>query len=128
MKKIRLELARDKDFPNGSPRHGYEFVAPLDASAKIDPEEWQKRSEECRVLRFWGDDEHEHGLLQRRPGGAWAFQYEVAGDIHVEDEAGYRFGDHAFRNGEYVSIREADEEPRTFRVVSVTDIDRGRGR
>jgi hypothetical protein len=36
-----------------------------------------------------------------------------------EDEAGYRFGDHVFRNGEYVSIRGGDGEIHTFRVVSV---------
>ena len=28
LKRIRLELARSKDFPMGSARHGYEFVAP----------------------------------------------------------------------------------------------------
>jgi hypothetical protein len=32
---------------------------------------------------------------------------------------GYRFGDHAFRNGEYVSIRGEDGEMHPFRVVSV---------
>ena len=30
LKRIRLELARTADFPEGSPSHGYEFVAPLD--------------------------------------------------------------------------------------------------
>ena len=29
-KRIRLNLARSKEFPQGSQRHGYEFVAPLD--------------------------------------------------------------------------------------------------
>ena len=33
-----------------------------------------------------------------------------------DDEQGYRFADHAFQPGEYVSIRE-DEGLRTFRVV-----------
>jgi hypothetical protein len=28
LKRIRLELARSKEFPMGSTRHGYEFVAP----------------------------------------------------------------------------------------------------
>jgi len=30
LKRIRLELARTADFPEGSPSHGYEFVAALD--------------------------------------------------------------------------------------------------
>jgi hypothetical protein len=29
--KIRLELARDHDFPDGSSERGYEFTAPLGA-------------------------------------------------------------------------------------------------
>ena len=36
-----------------------------------------------------------------------------------DDEAGYRFGAHAFRNGEYVSIRDEDGEMHAFQVVSV---------
>jgi hypothetical protein len=36
LKRIRLNLARSKEFPLGSDRHGYEFVAPLDASGHID--------------------------------------------------------------------------------------------
>ena len=122
MKRIRLELARDKEFPTGSSQHGYEFVAPLDASGRINASEWHDRRDECRVLRFWGSAEHEHGRLLRRPGGAWAFHYQEAGDIDVDDEVGYRFNDHIFKTSEYVSIREADEELRTFRVTNVSDV------
>src|SRR6478735_6589282 len=35
-KRIRLDLARSSEFPTGSTRHGYEFVAPLDPSGHID--------------------------------------------------------------------------------------------
>ena len=31
-KRIRLNLARSKEFPQGSSKHGYEFVAPLDGN------------------------------------------------------------------------------------------------
>jgi hypothetical protein len=45
-----------------------------------------------------------------KPGGAeharWIFDYDETAED--DDEAGYRFGDHAFRNGEYVSIRDED--------------------
>jgi hypothetical protein len=124
LKKIRMELARDREFPNGSPQHGYEFVAPLDAHERIDAKEWHKRRKECRVLRFWGSAEHEHGHLMRRPGGAWSFHYEEEGDIDIDDETGYRFGDHVFRMGEYVSIHEADGQLRTFRVTKVSEVTR----
>ena len=37
LKRIRLHLARSKEFPAGSADHGYEFVAPLDSNGHIDP-------------------------------------------------------------------------------------------
>jgi hypothetical protein len=124
LKKIRLELARDAAFPSGSPQHGYEFVAPLDKTGRIDAKEWKSQRDSCRVVRFWGSAEHEHGHLTRGARNNWAFHYEKEGDINVDDETGYRFADHIFRLGEYVSIREADEEMRTFRVVHVSDLAR----
>src|SRR6266705_3210928 len=120
-KRIRLNLARSKEFPSGSPRHGYEFVAPLDASGHIDAELWRKHRDHCRVRRFWEGEPDEVGRLVHRPGGAgparWVFDYEEASE--EDDEAGYRFGAHAFMPGEYVSIRDEDGEMHTFQVVSV---------
>lgn len=119
-KKVRLELARSKDFPDGSATRGYEFVAPLDADGHIDPMRWQKHREHCRVLRFW-DDAEETGRLLHKPGGAeharWIFDYDDS--TEADDESGYRFGAHSFRQGEYVSVRDNNDEMHTFRVVSV---------
>jgi hypothetical protein len=39
------------------------------------------------------------------------------------EEAGYRFASHAFRPGEYVSIRGEDGDLHTFQVVSVEAAD-----
>ena len=122
-RKIRLELARDSDFPDGSRHHGYELVAPLDAEDRIDPAVWSRQRARCRVRRFWGGEDDEIGHVVRKPGGAWAFHYDINGD-EGDDETGYRFGDHPLRIGEYVSIREHDDDRlRTFRVVSVTEAD-----
>ena len=121
MKQIRLELARDPDFPNGSRRHGYLLTAPLDNMDRIIPEDWKANRDECRVMRFWGDEEHEVGHLIRKPGGAWAFHYDIHGP-EDDEETGYRFGDERFRPGEYVSIREHDGETRTFRVITAIDM------
>ncbi|ADZ71926.1 hypothetical protein [Polymorphum gilvum] len=120
LKKIRLNLARTKEFPNGSARHGYEFVAPLDADGHIDAGLWKKERDRCRVRRFWGDEEWEIGHLVHRPGGSWAFHYDIEGED--DDEAGYRFGAHAFAPGEYVSIKDEDGELHTFTVVTVQDV------
>jgi|SRR5690554_4406942 len=117
LKTIRLNLARTKEFPNGSARHGYEFIAPLDETGHIDAAAWKKNRELCRVRRFWGDEEEDIGHLVHRPGGTWAFHYDIGGD--EDDEAGYRFGSHAFAPGEYVSIRDEDGDLHTFQVVTV---------
>lgn len=120
-KRIRLNLARSKEFPNGSAHHGYEFVAPLDGAGHIDSKLWQQHRDQCRVRRFWNDEDEQFGLLVHKPGGAeharWVFDYDAR--TTADDEAGYRFGSHAFLPGEYVSITEEDGEQHTFKVVSV---------
>jgi hypothetical protein len=120
-KRIRLNLARSKEFPNGSERHGYEFVAPLDANGRIDVEHWKRDRAHCRVRRFWGGEDDQIGMLVHRPGGPehgrWIFDYDPAAED--DDERGYRFGAHAFRPGEYVSISGEHGDTHTYRVVSV---------
>jgi hypothetical protein len=70
LKRITLHLARSKEFPAGSARHGYEFVAPLDTRGHIDAELWHKYRNNCRVRRFWSDIDDESGRLVHKPGGA----------------------------------------------------------
>jgi hypothetical protein len=122
LKRIRLELARDPQFPYGSRKHGYAFTAPLDAEGRIDAEQWKASRDRCRVRRFWGDEPEEIGHLVHKPGGAWAFHYDIDGDIE-DDDTGYRFGAHAFKLGEYVSIRDRDDTLRTFHVVAIRDVE-----
>jgi hypothetical protein len=120
-KRIRLNLARSKEFPEGSDRRGYEFVAPLDDKGHIDVNLWRKEREHCRVRRFWEGADDEIGFLVHKPGGPeharWVFDYDQTAED--DDESGYRFGAHAFRPGEYVSIRNDDGETHTYLVVSV---------
>jgi len=121
LKRIRLNLARSKEYPAGSARHGYEFVAPLDRTGHIDLELWRKHRDHCRVRRFWEGERDEVGHLIHAAGGnehaRWVFDYDNSAEH--DDEAGYRFGAHAFQPGEYVSIRDEDGEMHTFQVVSV---------
>jgi hypothetical protein len=37
-----------------------------------------------------------------------------------EEEPGFRFADHAFKPGEYVSLREQEGDLVTFKVISVS--------
>lgn len=115
---VRLELARDKDFPEGSAAHGYEFTAPLKADGHIDSAAWRRLRGRCGVRRFWGMQEEERGHLRHTQGRQWAFHYDVEGD-ELHDETGIKFDDHIFKTGEYVSVVEQDGRTRTFKVASV---------
>lgn len=121
LKRIRLELARDHDFPNGSRAHGYEFAAPLDEAGRLVPAEWREARDRCRVKRFWDKQPAEIGHLVHRRGGSWAFDYDPK--RKDDDEPGFKFDKHLFVPGEYVSITEHDGVQRTFRVVAVADLD-----
>ena len=114
--RIRLEIARDHDFPDGSRAHGYEFIAPLDTDGLLEAGAWRDNRDRCIVHRFWGDEPREQGRLVHKRGGAWAFDYDAqTGD---DDETGFKFSTHRFVPGEYVSITEHDGVMRTFRVIS----------
>jgi hypothetical protein len=76
MKRIRLELARDHEFPNGGRERGYEFAAPLDEAGHLLADEWRTTRERCRVKRFWPGEKNEIGHLVHRRGGSWAFDYD----------------------------------------------------
>jgi hypothetical protein len=119
-KRIRLNLARSKEFPDGSSRHGYEFIAPLDVRGHIDAVLWRTHRDQCRVHRFWAGEDDQNGLLVHKPGSSeharWVFDYDRTRDD--DDEAGYRFGAHVFAPGEYVTLRDQNDA-HTFRVVSV---------
>ncbi|HTR15197.1 MAG TPA: hypothetical protein VMI72_18590 [Roseiarcus sp.] len=121
LRKVVLYAARSKEFPQGSIRHGYDFIAPLTDDGQIDLEAWKQHRNECFAHRFWADEPTLSGLLVHRAGGrggsTWAFEWS-SGDAEQEEE-GYRFGDHAFKVGEYVSVREEDGHMLTFRVASV---------
>jgi len=123
LRKVKLNAARSKLFPDGSIRHGYDFVAPLTPDGRIDLVSWKAHRGECFVHRFWGDEPAERGLLAHRAGGpggsTWVFELGTGSKLD-EEETGFRFGDHVFRAGEYVSIREEDGDLVTFRVVSVS--------
>jgi hypothetical protein len=109
-----------EECPEGSERHGYEFVAPLDATGHIDPELWSKYRQHCGVRRFRGAKE-QVGRLVHKPGGSehalWMFDYDETAED--DDEAGYPFASHTFRPGEYVSVRDEGGGLHTFQVVTV---------
>ena len=122
MRRIKLELARSKQHPDGSKGDGYDFVAPLSDDGHINLEGWKKERGLCFVHHLEGGVVVERGLLIHRAGGAggstWVFEYDPSAS--ADEEAGYRFGSHAFVPGEYVSIRDEDGELHTYKVATVS--------
>jgi hypothetical protein len=114
--KVRLELARCHDFPEGSRRHGYELALPLTRAGKLDRAEFDKNRERAGFRRFWGDEEERQGALVHQRAG-WRLSFAEGGE---GDEIIFRGDDHRFVVGDYVSIKELDGETRTFRVAAVT--------
>lgn len=122
LRRIRLELARDHEFPDGSRDRGYDLIVPLDDKAQIDVAAWRVLRDRCRVRRFWADNGDEVGHVVHKPGGAWAFHYDLRGDP-THDDTGFHFEAHNFVPGEYVSLKEQDGTLRTFRVTRVAELD-----
>ncbi len=116
LKKIRLELARTKEAPEGDPNCGYEFIAPLDAAGQFDEHMWRQHRDVCTVRRFWQNADDEHGTLVHTRGRKWVFSY-APGD--EDDEPLFKFDRHTFKAGEYVSVTEHDGVTRPFRIAAV---------
>jgi hypothetical protein len=121
LQRITLHLARTPAHPDGSARHGYEILAPLDSAGRLDPEAWKRHRDHCIVRRFWAGEPDRQGRLVHTPGGVggatWRIDYDDRTD--TDDEAGFRLGSHAFAAGEYVSIRDADGDLHTFTVKEI---------
>lgn len=116
LRKVRLELARCHDFPEGSGRHGYELALPLSATGKLDRHGFERDRQRTVFRRFWGDEDERQGVLTHRHAG-WRLSF---GDGESADEVIFRGDQHRFAVGDYVSITELDGETRTFRVAAVT--------
>lgn len=116
LKRVRLELARTTQYPDGSSEHGYEFIAPINNNGHIESGDWNKVKQLCRVTRFAGT-ETEAGML-RHVGRGWRFDYDRSSKD--DDEPFFKLDRHSLMPGAYVSITEHDGVQRPFRVVSVT--------
>src|SRR4051812_41207737 len=110
LKKIHLEMARTPGFPEGNPKCGYEFTAPLDTAGKLDEHAWNATKARCTVRRFSEGADDEHGVLLHRRG-KWLFSYRSGEE---DDEPIFRFDSHVFLPGEYVSVTEHDGKTYPF--------------
>lgn len=115
-KYIRLELAREPAHPQGNKLFAYHLFAPLDSDGHIDAAIFHDHKAKCRVIRTRPNEDSVIGHLRRRPGGSWAFHYKIDG--RDDDDPGYRFSEHKFVVGEYVTIFE-DDGQHPYRISAV---------
>jgi len=113
---IRLELGRTREAPEGDPRRGYEFVAPLNRDGHLDGTAWLAEKNNCTVRNFRPGQEDRKGLL-RRVGRGWRFDYQPG--RKDDDEPFFRLDRHVIAPGFYVTVTEEDGVARPFRVVFV---------
>lgn len=116
---IRLELGRTTGTPLGDPRHGYEFVAPLDAQGHLDAEEWRAQKDRCAVRRFRPGQPEQRGSL-RHCGRGWLFDYLPARTD--DNETLFRLDRHLIEKGLYISVTEEDGVQRPFRIANITPV------
>ena len=116
---IRLELGRDRDFPEGDPRHGYEFVAPLNRHGHLDAAAWAQEKQKCTVRSFRPGQPERKGLL-RHVGSGWRFDYQPK--RQEDDELFFKLDRHVVATGFYVTITEDDGVQRPFKIVAVTPV------
>lgn len=115
-RKIRLELGRTKEYPNGNPTCAYEFYAPLDDTGHIDLAAYKELHTQCRVRRFWEGERIKEGALLHLGPDRWVFSYEAGRE---DDEKVYKLDRHSFRVGDYVSLTEQDGAVYPFKIVQV---------
>jgi hypothetical protein len=117
-KSIRLELARTRDFPEGSASRAYILHLPLDEDGLIDAATLEDTPARATVHRFWPNERDRAGYVVRSPRG-WAFSYEIGEE---DDEALFHLETHPIRLGEYVTLTEPDGSQLPFRVTDLKAI------
>jgi hypothetical protein len=114
---IRLELGRTDGFPEGSSRHGFEFVAPLTPEGHLDSQAWAKAKDRCTVRQFWEGRDDEYGFL-RHVGQGWRFDYDPSD--REDDEPFFKLDRHVIAPGLYVSVKGHDGVQRPYKIISVS--------
>jgi mannose-6-phosphate isomerase-like protein (cupin superfamily) len=115
-RRIQIELAREPGHSDGSANFGYLIWAALDSEGKIDAELWKQHRDHFRAVKYRPGNPNEIGHLIHRPGGSWAFHYDIVED--EDDESGFHIENERFVPGEYVSIRE-ENRTRLYKVCAV---------
>lgn len=118
LSRIMLQMARNPgtEFADGDDRRGYMIVAPLDANGRLDGNVFSREPDKCVVRHFADGEPATTGRLRRR-GENWFIDYDASNER--PDEYGVHLGDHQFRIGDYVTLRDGEDHAWTYRVADV---------
>jgi hypothetical protein len=117
-KSIRLELARTREFPEGSASRAYLLRLPLDPEGFIDEQSLLHSPALATVHRHWPNEPDRSGYVIRTQQG-WAMSYEKG---EGDDETVFHLETHPIRIGEYVTLTEPDGQLLPFRVTSLKQL------
>lgn len=116
-KSIRLELARTREFPEGSASRCYVLRLPIGDDGFIEEEAMKEAPAQATVRRFWPNQRDMSGYVIGTPRG-WAFSYRPGEE---DDETVFHLETHPIRLGEYITLTEPDGQKLPFRVASLQD-------
>ena len=117
-KSIRLELARTREFPEGSASRAYLLRLPLNPDGLIDECALVRSPALATVHRYWPNEPDMSGYVIRTPNG-WAVSYEPGEE---DDETVFHLETHPIRIGEYITLTEPDGRRLPFRVASLKQL------
>jgi hypothetical protein len=115
--KVRLEIARCPEFPEGSANHGYLLTLPLDENGALDAGQGQHVASRTHFERFWDGEPLEVGHVERH-GHGWTLVFDGDDQDAAAREPIFRAEGHRFLPGDYLSIKERDGRLRTFKVAA----------
>jgi hypothetical protein len=121
LSRIVMHLARNPHAGviTGDRERGYALIAPLTSDGLIDEELWRDYRDRCEVRAFAPGEDLREGRLARR-GNNWFFDYDRTST--ADDEPIFKLDRHKFTVGEYVTIKDEDDQPLVYRVDSVTPV------
>jgi hypothetical protein len=111
-KTIRLELARTRDYPNGSPGRAYMLHLPLDGASRVDEQAVLESPGRATFSRHWASDPDESGHLHRC-GQRWLMRSPGRADRSID------LTDWPLRLEQHISLFGEDGMTLPLRVVSV---------
>jgi hypothetical protein len=114
-KKIRLELARTSEFPEGSPSRAYFLRLPVKDDGLIDEAALRATPERATARRFWPNERDLSGYVVPTRQG-WAISYALGED---DDEKVFHLETHPLQVGNYLTLTEPDGHRVPFKVASL---------